>query len=371
VSATGAALPTPEQGGFWPTPAQAWLLRAALATGDAARVAWERWQREVASQAELDPESTDLLPTVAWNLEREIPSDPLLPLLRPFRERTRAENEAHAARAGEVLAELAGEGIATLVLKGLALGPVYGGDPAARPMADVDIAVPTSRAVAAARLLARLGFRPERAGGAESLRFRHSLGFGRAEGSLDLHWHVCFESCAPGLDEPFWRSSRAREIAGVATRVLHPSEQLLHTILHGAKWNPLPSQRWIVDAALVVRREGAEIDWERMLALARQLRVGLRLRQACELLTTHLAVEVPAEVLRRLRAAPVSRLERRERSIAQRSRSALRRTPLGALRLVLADYRRLQVGSGALSRLAGLPRYLGYRWRLQGGRGSG
>ena len=243
---TAAAPQTPhDDDSFWPTPPQRWLLCAALARGDDAGQAWEHWQRQVAGESELDAVSEDLLPAVAWNLDREGVDSPLRPLLEPFRERTRRETEAHALRAAELLQALRDADVPTLALKGLALGALYYRDPAARPMADVDFAVPSHRRAEARGVLERLGWSPSSDLSAESLRFRHSLDFERAGDSLDLHWHVCFESCTPGLDEPFWRTARVTRLVGVETRVLHPTEQLLHVLRAKSLQleNPAPAQQ--------------------------------------------------------------------------------------------------------------------------------
>lgn len=93
-------------------------------------------------------------------------SDPRLPVavqatLKRRRQRTLAANLHRIARFQEMVEVLAGAGIPVCPLKGVhLLGTVYARDPEHRPMADVDLLVPSEAAEAAVhRLSSVLGFR--------------------------------------------------------------------------------------------------------------------------------------------------------------------------------------------------------------------
>ena len=118
-------------------------------------------------------------------------------------------------------------GIETLLLKGAPLAILRYGSPGLRPMADVDILVPTDRALAAIRLLRELGWDsidhpdPER-----RIELRHSEGFRRrSDGALiDLHWNALMQ---PFRDDDLWSAAIDVEIGGVPTRAPCATDQLL------------------------------------------------------------------------------------------------------------------------------------------------
>jgi hypothetical protein len=349
---------------LWPTPQQRWLLRAATGDSDRAEEAWAAWQALADPEGDLDRASTELLATVAWNLAREKVDDPLLPMLERFRERVRIDNEALTRQAARVLGLLEDAGIPTLVLKGLALATLYYEDLGARAMADADVAVPADRVREAREVLRQSGFTSSYEPVGARLRFRHSSAYVGPHASLDLHWHVCFESCAPGLDDAFWSHAVPVRVGGAATRALDATDQLLHVLLHGMKWSPVPSLRWLADAAHVV---GHGVDWQRLFQQAETLQVGLRVDAALRYLAASLDVDVPDAALDGAAAVPVTRMERLEWRLASAPRAELRGHLRGGLRLVLADFWRLHAQPGLLRSLLALPRYLSFRWSQRDG----
>ncbi|MFH1303080.1 MAG: nucleotidyltransferase family protein, partial [Planctomycetota bacterium] len=112
-----------------------------------------------------------------------------------------------------------------------------------------------------------------------SLNVRHGHEFNNPMGqSLDLHWHVVAGCCYPGADREFWDMAISISGYDVPTKSLCPTDQLLHVCVHGAKWNSIPSIRWVADAFVIVNSSSSQIDWNRLSALADRFNVSLPLK---------------------------------------------------------------------------------------------
>jgi hypothetical protein len=257
---------------------------------------------------------------------------------------------------GLLLDRLAGAGIPTLLLKGAALvHTCYDGDPGLRPMNDLDLAVPATRATQAAEVLRHAGWSARYTITPSFLRIKHAGVFEDGGGrDCDLHWHVFEECCRPGDDDDLWQASREIDFSGSRTRVLSPSDQFLHVCAHGAKWADEPGIRWIADAMLVLAT--GPIDWPRVVEQARRRRYVIRMRETLGFLRTRMTAPVPESVLDALAARPVSRLERFESRILRREHRLL-----GQLLLYWCHHRRAHDG-GALSAALTFPRYLQHAW---------
>jgi hypothetical protein len=113
---------------------------------------------------------------------------------------------------------------------------------------------------------------------------------------MDLHWHLLPESCWPRADDDFWKRASTTTLYGIPISTLDPTDQLFHTCAHGVKWEQVPSLRWIVDAAMILKDPSVTIDWDRLLRLSEVHRVILPLRDALTYLQTKLGMPVPAAV---------------------------------------------------------------------------
>ena len=76
------------------------------------------------------------------------------------------------------------------------------------------------------------------------------------------------------------------------------------------KWNLLPPLRWFADAATIMNNPETEINWDRLIALARRYRQVLPLKDSLAYLQRHLRLSVPSTVLEAFRNLPVSESER-------------------------------------------------------------
>ncbi|HMK30941.1 MAG TPA: nucleotidyltransferase family protein [Terriglobales bacterium] len=300
-----------DESGCWPTALQELILQAALLRGQGAVDAWTRWKAAADLDA-LDFGTHRMLPLVYSNLRSQGLSDPILEKFKSVYRYYWYNNEILLNRAAANLKVLHQAGIQTLVLKGAALIPSYYRQRGLRPMQDCDIAVPHHQAQRAIAVLRQLGWTscwelpPE-----QFISIRHSAPFVNAEGHmLDLHWGILWECWNRNQDAGFWSRAIPVTIGDQSTLALEPTDQLLHIIWHGARWNEVPPLRWVADAMMVLRAPEVGIDWQRLLDLVEFHHLGLFVHTSLEFLRAKLQAPIPEFVLDRLQAMPVSPIER-------------------------------------------------------------
>lgn len=302
-----------------PTPTQNLLLRAALEDGPAATDAWRRWRARVQPE-QIEGTALQILPLVSYNLSRIDPENPDLALIKGVRRHAWTNNQ-HLIKLGEaVLTELRSAGIETLVLKGLSLGHLYYPDMGARSMNDLDVLVRREAALEAIAVLTTMldsgTESPE-----ELVQVQHGMPFADSSGrEFDLHWYSLWRASP---DDDFWDAAIPMEVGGVPTKGLSPPDMLLQVCVHGAAWHRTPTIRWIADAMMVIR-SSPDLDWDRLVAQARNRRLTLSLAGALEYLESAFNAPVPPDVLPRLRKSSHSISERLATRAADRSQTMLR-----------------------------------------------
>jgi hypothetical protein len=339
----------------WPDARQELLLRAAVGAGEPALAAWTEWRRQVDPGA-VDPASRRVLPLVYRNLARQGVADRQLAELRPVYRLTWLKNQQLFRALREILATLHRAGVATLVLKGAALGPLYYEDEGARPMSDLDVLVPEAALQRAVGVLRDAGWstfhwRPEYF----DTRFEHALPLLDGGGqSLDLHCHVLETSCERDADACFWEGSVPATIQGTATRTLCPTDHLLHACVHGVLWVTTPPITWVVDALTVLARAD-RIDWNRLAEVARSRGATLAAAAPLEYLASHFRAPIPPAIVQRLREFPAAAAERRRYEMWMQNR---RGRPGLLLRYHWSMFRRGVGSVGPLRTAAAVPAYL-------------
>lgn len=323
-------------GVVWPTEPQELLLKAALLADERALAAWAKVRPEM-DVAKLDGPVQAVLPHLRANLLALGVEDELLGLFNGVHRYVWARNQLLLARMMPVVASLEQAGIATLLLKGAALVAGTRLDAGMRPMQDVDVLVPTSSVARAAEVLLQSELEPLKGVPPWYVTdyahaFTTSWGFEPVEPGhsfqLDLHWHALYVSCQPDADVDFWERSREVEPRGVRTRALAPADELLLVLLHGLLWNQIPTYRWVLDAALIVRGESGPVDFERLVEQARRRRLVAAVSAGLSYLSRTVSAPVPTGTLRALRRfslAPVERVELRARLRAPADRGAVER----------------------------------------------
>lgn len=291
----------------WPQGPHRLLLRAALHPDPGtAQTAWKEWR--VAQDFErIDHASTRLVPLLLRRITELGLDDPNAGRYRGLHRRSWVRSQQLFLRIRQVVEGLAAENIPTLVLKGAALGPSFYGDTGLRPMGDGDLLVPNDRATQAIDWFVRQDWRTDPPKEPSDLRryhlfHNHAWGFNAAaEQQVDLHWKLLHLGTHPALDDRFWRDSVDLRLPGITARTLSPTHHLFHACIHGVPFCPVPSFRWIADAALILRNSPTPIDWPEFLRCATDFHVSVLATHALTYLREEFDAPIPNTVLDPLR----------------------------------------------------------------------
>lgn len=341
------------------------LLRAALWQGQPAQDAFEEWLAQVDLER-LDIAARRLLPLLYLNLRAMGVRHPAMESLQKAYRYFRVLNQMMFVRGAEALRTLAAADIPTMVLKAAALIPLYYRDPGARPMGDLDVAVPTTRAREAMQVLSEIGWTPQHRALDEfdqsyfennyAHNLKHRDGF-----NLDLHRHVMYHDMRPNADDEFWAAAIPVDFIGVPTLGLNPADQLLHAGTHGIYWNELSPVRWVADMYLVVQK--ANVDWARLLEQTRVRRLVLQMRDTLGYLQSNMNAPIPQEVLAELQNMPVAHFEEIKQQLERQPREM--RSVTAKVLYHYDQYRRQHVELRGAAALVSFPIYLRDIWNLR------
>ena len=350
----------------WPTPQQELLLKTALLSKIEATAAWTTWNSQVdLIEDHLDEGSFRLLPLVYKNLHRHEIDGQWMRRLKGIYRYAWAQNIQLFHATAVVLRLLHTAGLQTIVLKGAALSLLHYRDRGARPMSDFDILVPTEEAQTALDCLTEAGWRLTEEIAPGNLRYHYSTALvNSADQELDLHWHTLRECVYADADSDFWAEAVPVEILDVASKALHPADSLLHAIIHGIRWNPMPSIRWVADAAAIVRATDQDLLWDRLLKQARKRGLLFRLGEGLGYLNETIGIPVPDSVLRECERHSPSLIERVEYSKIQKPLEQVYDSAIGGHLLLFVEYCRLTRGQRFWPRLWGYPAFVQHCYGL-------
>ncbi|MFN7983229.1 MAG: nucleotidyltransferase family protein [Vicinamibacterales bacterium] len=287
----------PAEYGCFPNESQQFLLKAALLDGDEALAASRAWQARIDLDV-VDEGSRRLLPLMYRAMQARGENWSELGRLRGIYRQTWYRNNLLIGRLGSLVATLEAAGVPTMVLKGVPLALAYYGNTALRPMSDADLLVPADAAGHVLATVVDAGWRPRDERLPWPPRFTASRSFAGPLGlDLDLHCHVLHESRGADADDTFWTAALPIEVGGVRTRMLHPSDQLLHIVAHGFRRSTVPPVRWLADATVLIRESGATLDWARYVEQARVRRLSRLSGRALRYLKGLLHVPIPDSAL--------------------------------------------------------------------------
>src|SRR5262245_34498002 len=326
------------ESGCWPTPHQELMLRAALLQREPALAAWDEWRRTVNIDV-IDYGSHRMVPQLYRNLQRHGVKDPLMERLKGVYRYYLYKNEILMHRIATLLAAFEDAGIQTMVLKGAALIQLYYRESGLRPMLDADVLVHAHQAEQAMELLTRLRWKPVYHTRPQMLiPILHSTPFEDDGGRhVDLHWHLFWECFNAKDDDVYWEHAVPIQIGGVQTLALNPTDQLLHTCWHGARWNEVPPIRWIADAMVILDASAGEIEWPGLMQKARRHRVVMPVKNALEYLKKTFDAPVPDTLLKSLSTVRISKIERENYEVALNPMAPPTTTRI--LRQLYYDYR--------------------------------
>jgi hypothetical protein len=351
------------EAGCWPTPNQELLLRAALLQGEPALDAWNEWRRTVNIDV-VDFGSHRMVPQLYRNMRRHGVKDSLMDRMKGVYRYYLYKNELLMHRIGSLLAAFETAGIRTMVLKGAALIPLYYKESGLRPMLDADVLVHAHQAEQAMEVLAKLHWKPFRV---EQPRMRipivHSTPFEDGGGrQMDLHWRLFWECFNANDDEDYWEAAIPIQVGGTKTLALSPTNQLLHTCWHGARWNEVPPIRWVADAMAILGASAEEIDWQSLANKAKRHRIVLPVRDSLEYLKQKFDAPVPDTVLKSLAAVRISKIERENYELILNPMTPP--TTAKILRMLYYDYRWLSSSTNARFKTLVFAKHLQAKWNI-------
>jgi hypothetical protein len=318
----------------------------------------------------------------AWRDAPGLPEKARARLHRAYVE-TAARNTLLLDELARALDRLDQADVPVIVAKGAALAETLYGNPALRPMVDIDLIVhgaDLDRAIAA---LGPLGYGAppaELAPGAR-LAYDNEVSLGRPDPRavpIELHWSL--------FDDPhyqrrvpmgwFWATTEAASVAGRPARVLGPDALLLHLCGHLWLHHAGAGLLWHHDVAELLTRRAGDLDWPSVVRFAADWDLVRPLRAVLAAVAADWAAPVPATVLEALAAREPSPDEARRLAERSAPRDVARRLlqdtrGLGGARQqaaflranLLPDpaYMRARYG---VRRTAALPAYYLYRWAL-------
>ena len=349
--------------GCWPTQDQELMLRAALLQREPALESWNEWKRTVNIDV-MDYGSHRMVPQLYRNLQRLGVKDPLMDRLKGVYRYYLYKNEILMYRIGSLLAAFEAAGINTMVLKGAALIQLYYRESGLRPMLDADVLVPAHQAEQAMELLARLRWKSVRhMRPAIRIPIQHSTPFEDEGGrQLDLHWHLLWECFNANDDADYWANAIQIQIGGVQTLALSPTDQLLHTCWHGARWNEVPPIRWVADAMAIMGQSAEKIDWARLMQKAQKHRIIMPIRDALEYLKKTFNAPVPDSLLKSLSAVHIPKIERENYEVSLNPMAPPTTTKI--LRLLYYDYRWLSSSTSSRFKSLAFAKHLQAKWEI-------
>ncbi len=338
------------------------LLGAALHQDGRAISNWQDWWAQAGSLDGLDVGEYRLIPLVYRNLKTLGYGEAAeMGRLHGIYRQTWLRNRIAEARLLEAVHALQSVGIESLALKGMAMVGIAYGESGVRPMNDIDLLVHGKdfrRAVA--ELNGRdWTFSQGRPG--EELRFArlfHAVALSHPSGiELDLHRHILEESNWRGADDGVWERKQRLELAGRELWTMSPADHLVHLVVHGVRWDPVPPIRWIADAVTLIRTN--EIKWDVVATEAERRGVSLAVGAALRFLCDEFAVAVPGEPLTEIEAVAPGRLERIDFRFQQGGPGAVSQVSRYVTR-----YLRLTSKRSALERVLLFPLFLRAMWGL-------
>lgn len=348
------------QGGMpWPTGAQALIVRAAIGPEREVEPAFRAWRDQVDIDGPIDGGTYRLLPMVYKRMRDLGVDDPLMGRMKGVYRRSWVETHSLFHDMAPTVERLEAAGVQTLLLKGAPLALTYYRSYATRPMFDLDLVVPFPQRDEALRVLRDMGWNAGSMVRTHELPDQHGLDHRNASGrELDLHWRWLREAPADAADDWFWSGAERLEFCGVSTRQPSPTAMLVHLVAHGVRSNVEPPIRWIVDAATVIAT--ASIDWPALVGFAKAQKLSYRLGLGLDYLARHYEAPVPEEILRELKAAGLSLIERMENIVYLGPAETMYRPRL----YPLVDYWRNLRNQDPWTFTRGYPAYLQRRWQL-------
>jgi hypothetical protein len=214
----------------------------------------------------------------------------------------------------EIVAAFGGAGIETILLKGPLLAADYYSDPALRPFTDLDLLVRRRDRERAIEVLTKVGYAHGSPGRTLAFELDHApaayfVARGGSRLPVDLHWecvgHPGGSRATELVADEVWGRARSSPSWGAAARMLAPEDLLIYLAAHFAIHHSLAGALWQLDLALVLKRQGATLDWDAVAARAARWGAAGAVYFALRTVGDRFAAAVPTPTLNRLRPGGV------------------------------------------------------------------
>lgn len=187
-------------------------------------------------------------------------------------------------------------------LKGVFLIEHVYPDIGARTMNDIDLLVKKQDLPKCLEVMQELGYRTTTyfSLADENIDTKHVPPMERPGGALvELHWTLLEEDEPFTLEaEPIWERTLPAKIAGVDAFSLGVEDLILHLCIHLTYQHYLNlGLRGLMDIALVIHKFRPEIDWQKMVEIARSWGAERVAALTLMLVETQLNIPIPSEVL--------------------------------------------------------------------------
>ncbi|MBK7724461.1 MAG: nucleotidyltransferase family protein [Dehalococcoidia bacterium] len=229
-------------------------------------------------------------------------------------------------------------------------------------MHDVDLLIRPPGFMKAAGALLNAGWQPLR-GDREDyfrrIRVFHALPLASPDSvEVDLHRYMLEENCWPDVDSSLFEHLAKGRVGDDDLTTLRPEDHVINACVHGTRWDPVPSLRWVVDTVVIVRAAGSAFDWEYLVHQSVRRRVTLSMAAALEFAADY-EPSIPGPTIEELRIVPAGRLQRLDFRAQQGADSA----GFQVLRY-LTRYARLTSRRSLYRKAADFPTYLECMWEL-------
>jgi hypothetical protein len=356
----------PSRDGLWPNPTHLSLIKAALWQGEGALAAWSEWRSAVDLSQPLDPITLCLLPLLYWNMHAHGEAGGEMLRLKGLYRHAWYTNNQLLHDLYPLLRDLHRAGFRLLFLKGVPLAQLYYQRLGARPMNDIDFLVPLDQVEDVLAFMDARGHVrdwPQPHGGTE---YRHAMPYRVGSYEIDIHRHLLRDCADPRLTERIWAEAESFSLDGLGVLAPAPTDMLFHQIMHGLRWNEVPSLRWIPDAWTIIQRRARDIDWRRLTQLCKEFAFCRRARLALEFLREELRADVPRWVLESLSAEGPSLVEWMEATYILHDHSLMYRHPAGKLWITFCDYQSCGRRRRHVPRVLGFSHFVRDRWGAAG-----
>jgi hypothetical protein len=283
--------------------AQEHLIRAALLSGPQALQAWKSWIESRGLEI-MERGSYFLLPALYQNLNNLQAGGDSIPKIKGVYKRTWLSNHIVIKRFFETAQVFAREGIIPIPLAGLAgLLGIYD-EQGLRPITRLALAIDPSQIKPSCAAVQALGYKPV---GDLTPNEEPKASYLFTVGSR-LRLELC---CCPiphlassQNRRPYWPVTDEMVSHGIKIKTMKPADSLFCALVRDSRWrNPEPLA-WLVDAATLIQK--GNIDWDRLIHLARSTRSGLILTYGLSYINNLLPGHVPDFVLDKIKQLPVT-----------------------------------------------------------------